>query len=128
MMIAAFARESRLTVDAVRFYVRRGLLHPETGARGGSRPYQIFSPLDLEKARIIRVGQTLGLSLKEISAFISMRTFNNQEGDMVIAFLMEQRKRLEVRISKLEKLVLFVDAKVVWLRDPSSGPPPPYPP
>jgi len=127
MMIAAFARESRLSVDAVRLYVRRGLLHPEIGMKGGSRPYQIFSALDLEKARIIRAGQALGLSLKEIGAFIDKRAFDGEEGDVVIAFLEEQRNRLTGRISELEKLVSFVDAKIAWLKDPSVGPSPPYP-
>jgi MerR family copper efflux transcriptional regulator len=127
MMIAAFARESRLSVDAVRLYVRRGLLHPEIGMKGGSRPYQIFSALDLEKARIIRAGQALGLSLKEIGAFINKRAFDGEEDDVVIAFLEEQRNRLTGRISELEKLVLFVDAKIAWLKDPSVGPSPPYP-
>ena len=127
MMIAAFARASKLSVDAVRLYVRQGLLHPEIGTRGGSRPYQIFSTLDLEKARIIRAGQALGLSLKEIGAFINKRAFDGEEDHVVIAFLAEQRNRLTARIAELENLVSFVDAKIAWLKDPSVGPSPPYP-
>ncbi len=127
MMIAAFARASRLSVDAVRLYVRQGLLHPVIGMKGGSRPYQIFSTLDLEKARIIRAGQALGLSLKEIGAFINKRAFDGEEEDVVIAFLEEQRHRLTGRISELRKLVSYVDAKISWLKDPSVGPSPPYP-
>ena len=127
MMIAAFARESRLSIDAVRLYVRRGLLHPEIGTKGGSRPYQVFSTLDLEKARIIRAGQALGLSLNEIGAFISKRAFDSNDDGVVIAFLAEQRDRLIGRIAGLKKLVSFVDAKIAWLRDPSIGPSPPYP-
>lgn len=127
MLIATFARESRLSVDAVRLYVRQGLLHPEAGRKGGSRPYQIFSALDIEKARIIRAGQALGLSLKEIGAFINKRMFDGEDDDVVIAFLAEQRGRLTERLSELEKLVTFVDAKIAWLKDPSVGPSPPYP-
>ena len=127
MMIAAFARQSKLSIDAVRLYVRHGLLHPETGTKGGSRPYQIFSALDLEKARIIRAGQALGLSLKEIGAFISKRAFDSQEDDVVIAFLAEQRDRLETKIAELKNLISYVDAKINWLHDPSVGPSPPYP-
>ena len=127
MMIAAFARGSRLSVDAVRLYVRQGLLHPEVGMKGGSRPYQIFSSLDLEKARIIRARQALGLSLKEIGTSINKRAFDGQEDDVVIAFLAEQRGRLTARIAELEKLVSFVDGKIAWLRNPSVGPSPPYP-
>ena len=126
MMIAAFAQRSKLSVDAVRLYVRRGLLHPEVGPKGGSRPYQIFSALDFEKARIIRAGQALGLSLTEIGAFIGRRAFDGDEDDVVIAFLAEQRDRLTARIAELENLVSFVDAKIAWLKDPG-GPSPPYP-
>ena len=126
MMIAAFARESRLSVDAVRLYVRQGLLHPEVGTKGGSRTYQLYSALEHEKDRIIRAGQALGLSLKEIGAFINKRAFDGDEDDVVIAFLAEQRNRLTRRISDLETLVSFVDAKIAWLKDPSVGPSPPY--
>lgn len=127
MMITAFARASSLSVDAVRLYIRQGLLHPESRGKGGSRPYQIFSALDLERARIIRVGQALGLSLKEVGAFISKRSFDGEEDDVVIAFLAEQRHRLAGKVSELEKLVSYIDAKIAWLKDPSVGPSPPYP-
>jgi len=127
VLISAFARRSKLSVDAVRLYVRQGLLRPEIGTKGGSRPYQVFSALDLEKARIIRVGQVLGLSLKEIGVFINGRTFDGAEEDVVIAFLAEQRTRLTARIAELENFVSFVDAKIAWLKDPSVGPSPPYP-
>lgn len=126
-MISAFARASGLPVDTVRFYVRRGLLHPETGQKGGSRPYQIFSPLDLERARIIRAGQALGLSLEEIGAFLKKRTFVGAEDDHLLAFLADQRRRLTGRVAELQKLIAFVDAKMDWLRDPDAGAPPPFP-
>ena len=127
MMISAFARESSLSVHAVRLYVRRGLLHPETGRKGGSRPYQVFSTLDVERARIIRVGKALGLSLEEIGVFLNKRTFTGVDDSIVVTFLTDQRRRLTERIVDLEKLVAFVDAKMAWLEDPSGGPAPPLP-
>ena len=126
MMISIFARESGLSVDTVRFYVRRGLLRPETGRKGGSRPYQMFSSLDVEKARIIRAGQALGLSLEEIGSF-PKRTFDGAEDDHVLAFLADQRDQLTRRVVELQKLISFVDAKMAWLRDPDGGDPPPFP-
>ena len=116
-----------MPIDAVRLYVRQGLLHPEIGTKGGSRPYQIFSALDLEKARIIRAGQALELSLREIGAFINQRAFDGKEDDVVIAFLAEQRNRLTARIAELENLVSYIDTKIVWLKNPGVGPSPPYP-
>jgi MerR family copper efflux transcriptional regulator len=127
MMISTFARESGLSVDTVRFYVRRGLLHPELGQKGGSRPYQMFSLLDVEKARIVRAGQALGLSLEEIASFLKTRTFDGAEDDNLVAFLADQRERLTRRVAELQKLISFVDAKMAWLRDPDGGASPPLP-
>ena len=127
MMISNFARESCLSVDTVRFYVRRGLLHPETGHKGGSRPYKMFSLLDLEKTRVIRAGKALGLSLDEIGSFLKKRTFDGAEDDYLLAFLAGQRQQLTKRVAELQKLISFVDAKVAWLRDPDRGAPPPLP-
>lgn len=127
MMISNFARESRLSVDTVRFYVRRGLLHPETGQKGGSRPYQMFSVLDVEKARIIRAGQALGLSLDEIGSFLKTRTFDGAEDDHLLAFLAGQHDQLTKRVAELQKLISFVEAKMAWLRDPDGGESPPLP-
>lgn len=124
MMISAFARESDLSVDAVRFYVRRGLLRPEVGAKGGSRPYRMFSARDVEKAHVIRIGQALGLSLREIGAFLDKRTFDGSDASIVTAFLSEQRRQLTRRIAELEDLVAFVDAKTAWLENPIGEPPP----
>ena len=120
-MISHFARESRLSVDTVRFYVRRGLFHPEKGQKGGSRPYQTFSPLDVEKARIIRAGQALGLSLEDIGAFLRGRTNDHVENDHLQDFLAAQRERLAKKVGELQSLIAFVDAKMAWLRDPTAG-------
>ena len=126
-MIAAFARKCSLPVETIRFYVRRGLLHPQTGCKGGSRPYRMFSALDVERARVVRVGKALGLSLEEIGGFLESRTFDAAEEGIVLAFLAEQRNRLTTGISDLAKLVKFIDQKTAWLKDPGSGPPPALP-
>ena len=126
-MISAFARESRLSVDTVRFYVRRGLLRPEVGKKGGSRPYQMFSLLDVERARIIRAGQVLGLSLEEIGTFLKTRTFDGAEDENLLAFLSAQRGRLTDKVAELKNVISFVDAKMAWLKDPAGEDPPQFP-
>ena len=68
MLISDFARETGLTPDTIRFYIRRGLITPETGSKGGRNPYQIFTAAHVREARLIRMAQSLGMSLKEISA------------------------------------------------------------
>ena len=64
------------------------------------------------------------MSLKQIGASINKRAFDGKEDDVVIAFLTEQRERLTGRMSELEKLVSFVDAKIAWLQTHGVGPSP----
>src|ERR1700716_4316979 len=64
MLISEFARKTGLTIDAVRFYVRRGLLTPETNGKGGRNPYQVFTAEHVRAAKFICTAQSLGLSLK----------------------------------------------------------------
>lgn len=125
MMISTFARESGLSIDTVRFYVRRDLLHPDVGQKGGSRPYQMFSTEDLENARIIRIGQALGLSLEEISLLIRIRALG--DNSTLLAFLADQRGRLTRKVVDLQKLISFLDAKIAWVNDPGGDAPPPFP-
>lgn len=58
-------QDVRLSRDTIRFYVHLGLPKPARGVRGGRNSY--FTPDDLKAARIVRAGQFLGLSLKEIA-------------------------------------------------------------
>ena len=68
MLISEFAHATGLSRDTIRFYVRRGLLVPLAGNKGGSNPYQVFTNEHVQMARTIRMAQSLGFSLREIAA------------------------------------------------------------
>ena len=59
MLISEFARAAGLSRDTVHFYVRRGLLTPLAGNKGGSNPYQVFTNEHVQMARTIRMAQSL---------------------------------------------------------------------
>jgi MerR family transcriptional regulator, copper efflux regulator len=124
MLISAFARRSGMTVDTVRYYMRRGLLKPEAGRSGGRNPYQEFSQGDLDAAGIIRTGQALGLDLKTIGAFIEDYQSGQLDNKRLAATLSEQRDRLRQRANELENLARFLGAKIAWVEKGRQGPPP----
>jgi DNA-binding transcriptional MerR regulator len=68
MLISEFAHATGLSRGTIRFYVRRGLLVPLAGNKGGSNPYQVFTNEHVQMARTIRMAQSLGFSLREIAA------------------------------------------------------------
>ena len=63
MRIGEFAAAVGVSVDAVRFYERRGVLRPAPRTSGG---YRTFDRADLERVRLARRLQGLGLTVEEV--------------------------------------------------------------
>jgi MerR family transcriptional regulator, copper efflux regulator len=124
MLISQFARRAGLSTDTVRYYVRLGLLRPESNGKGGARPYQIFTAEHLLAARIIRTAQSLGMSLKEISAISQERRSGGMNKDRSIQVLRAQLDRLESKAAELTAMKAYLLAKIDWLVGDEAGPPP----
>jgi DNA-binding transcriptional MerR regulator len=71
MQIGRIAKQTGLSVDAIRFYERNKLLAAPTRSEGG---FRLYSSDDLAALQFIRSLQTLGFSLNEIREFMSLRT------------------------------------------------------
>ena len=63
MRIGVFARAAGVSVDAVRFYERRGVLLPAPRTAGG---FRTFDQHDLDRVLLARQLQALGLRVEEI--------------------------------------------------------------
>jgi MerR family copper efflux transcriptional regulator len=75
----------------------------------------IFTGEDVQTAEVIRVGQSLGISLKEIAALDTERRENGIADDSLIEILSVQLGRLEAKALELETMTRFVRAKIDWL-------------
>ena len=64
MRIGAFAEAAGVSVDAVRFYERRGVLLPAPRTAGGYRTFD--QARDLDRVLLARQLQTLGLRVEEV--------------------------------------------------------------
>lgn len=114
MLIGEFSRQTGLSQDTIRFYVRKGLLSPQTGTKGGRQPWQIFRHQDVDLAKATRFAQSFGLSLKEIAA-ISEELHADQSAGREIAVLDVQIARLEQKAADLLKLTSYLQAKRNWI-------------
>jgi DNA-binding transcriptional MerR regulator len=63
MKIGEFAEAVGVSIDAVRFYERRGVLRPAPRTAGG---YRTFGQRDLDRVRLARQLQQLGLTVGEV--------------------------------------------------------------
>lgn len=126
MLIGEFSRATGLTPDTIRFYVRRGLLTPATNGKGGRNPYQIFTPDHVREARIIRMAQSLGMSLKEISAIGEEYRAGRITRERSIAIMSMQLARLEEKAAELDAMAGYLRAKLAWLEGGEQGPEPDF--
>jgi len=124
MLISEFSRVTGLSVDTIRFYINKGLLTPERSPKGGSNPYQIFDENDVTAARMIRLQQTLGYSLREIQALNSEYLSGKHSPERTIEVLQSQIKRLQERKTALDVALAFLEGKVAWIKagKPDAGP------
>ncbi|SRR5258705_13608853 len=123
MLISEFARKTGLTIDAVRFYVRRGLLTPEMNGKGGRNPYQVFTAEHVRAAKLICTAQSLGLSLKDLAAIGKERQAGRLTPEFSIAILSAQLGKLETRATELKTMTRYLRAKIDWIAGDEAGQP-----
>jgi MerR family copper efflux transcriptional regulator len=126
MLISEFARVTGLTRDTVRFYARLGLLHPKTNGKGGRHQYSVFTDKDIQAAEVIRISQSLGMSLKEIAAFNEERRKGRLTSERRVEIMSVQLVSLEAKASELEVMICYVRAKIDWLKGAQQGPEPDF--
>jgi MerR family transcriptional regulator, copper efflux regulator len=124
VLITEFARAAGLSRDTVRFYVRRGLLAPLAGNKGGSNPYQVFTNEHVQMARTIRMAQSLGFSLREIAALNVEYRAKRLTPSRGAEILSGQLARLEEKAAHVNAMIRYIRAKLAWLDAGSKGPEP----
>ena len=126
MLISEFARVTGLTRDTVRFYARLGLLQPKTNGKGGRHPYSVFTEKDIQAAEVIRISQSLGMSLKEIAAFTEERRKGRLTSERRTEIMSAQLISLEAKATELEVMISYVRAKIDYLKGGQQGPEPDF--
>lgn len=121
VLISEFAKATGLTPDTVRFYIRRGLLTPETSGKGGSNPYQIFTKEHVEIARMIRLCQSLGFTLREIAALNEEYRKVGISKERAREIFEGQMARLEEKATQLKAMMAYMRAKLAWIEGDGAG-------
>jgi MerR family copper efflux transcriptional regulator len=114
MLISEFGRRTGFARETVRYYVRLGLLQPRATQKGGRHPYLMFTEADVHSADVIRVGQALGLTLREIAGLRKARRKGDLPLKKRLALMKDQLARLEAKSAELERLKTYVRAKIAW--------------
>jgi len=101
MQIGIVAKKIGLSVDAIRFYERNGLLPRPPRTEGGFRRY---GDSDVETLAFVRRVQGLGFKLSEIRSLLRLRASRLQPCAPVRRNLQEKLNDVQRKLSDLHKL------------------------
>ena len=101
MQIGIVAKQIGLSVDAIRFYERNGLLPRPPRTEGGFRRY---GDSDVETLAFVRRVQGLGFKLSEIRGLLRLRGNRLQPCAPVQRRLQEKLADVQQKLSDLHKL------------------------
>lgn len=119
MTIAEAARVTGVTTDAIRHYVRIGLLDPERSNNG----YRRLKAREVRRIRFIRRSQRLGFKLDEIRAVIHESAHGNTPCPLVRDILrrrvMDNKKALEEMLTLQNRMEAALQ---IWVGMPDGIP------
>lgn len=99
LQIGTLAKQSGLTVDAIRFYERQGLLVRPKRSEGG---FRLFGANDLAALHFIKSAQGLGFSLDEIRELLSVRSEEQNACPKMSDLLRTKLATVETKITSLK--------------------------
>lgn len=115
-LISEFAQQAGISVDAVRFYIKRDILKPRCGEKGGSNSYRIFTETDLEDIRTVKVCQMLGMTLMEIRELLELTRSGSIRNKEMAIRVEKRRTQLLERMNEIQSLIQYLDSKLAWIR------------
>jgi MerR family transcriptional regulator, copper efflux regulator len=125
MLIAEFSRVAGLPRDTVRYYEKLGMLKP-SAPRGSSNGYRRYTAEDVERATLIRLGQALGFTLREIKSLAQSMESNTLTDAKKVAVMEDKIKQIETRVAQMNAIKRYFRAKVRWIAEGGIGDPPKF--
>jgi DNA-binding transcriptional MerR regulator len=101
LQIGQVARETGLTVDAIRFYEKQCLLKHPPRSEGG---FRLFAAQDVQNIKFIRRAQELGFSLSEIRELLILQSGDVAACSHVRDLLRTKLAAVQEKITELQKL------------------------
>lgn len=120
MRISAFLLRTGVSRDTVRFYERRGLLRPAVAANG----YRNYTELDVERVEMIRMGQRLGFTLRELGPLARAWENDALGPDAQRRVIRQRLGEVDLRIAEMQAIRTYLAAKLRWLDQGAVGPRP----
>jgi MerR family mercuric resistance operon transcriptional regulator len=101
LTIGQLAKATRVGVETIRYYERRGLLPEPPRRESGYRQFPLEA---VQRIRFIKRAQNLGFSLKEISRLLALSDGQEARCEDVRQFAVEKVREIEMKIDHFTRL------------------------
>lgn len=116
LTIGKAAARAAISVDAIRFYEREGLLRP---ARRTGAGYRLYDDEALRRIRFIKQAQACGFSLAEIRELLAFRRSDGGCCEDVRKVAIEKKLEMERRIKSLRAMSAALSELIAICNDES---------
>jgi MerR family copper efflux transcriptional regulator len=119
LKIGELAQLTGLSIKAIRYYERRGLLEPPPRTESG---YRLYRPEEVARLRFVQRAKLLGLKLEEIRELVELATQCN-EGEIVprleevLEAKLEETERKMAELSAFRQNLLYYRERAEDLKD-----------
>jgi DNA-binding transcriptional MerR regulator len=118
LSIGEVARRTGLTVHALRFYERRGLLIRPVRRVGGKR---VYTEVDVEWLELCLVLRASGMPLSALKTYTTLVRRGQGTEQQRLELLKEHQRRVAAQMQKLERCMDLVSYKVGIYEDIIAG-------
>jgi MerR family mercuric resistance operon transcriptional regulator len=101
LQIGTAARRTGLSIDAIRFYQKSGLLKPPARTAAG---YRVFTEAEIAELQFIARAQDLGFSLAEIKELVPLRNEDGRACPEVRSLIRRKLQNVREKIAALTEL------------------------
>lgn len=120
MTVIELARKSGVASHVVRYYTRRGLLHPVSNSGNG---YKTYEHADVARLGFIRRAQSLGFTLKEIAHILAESSKGKSPCPMVREIVQQRIKENRAELDEMVRLQRRMEKALVrWSEMPDGEP------
>lgn len=120
MLIGELAKSCDVSVQAIRFYERQGLLEAAERKTSG---YRVYSAIGVRRLSFIKRAQAIGFSLKEVAEVLRIRDRGNCPCNVVTGLANKHLQRVKLEIRKLQRFEAELDLAIKqWKRSAKKKP------
>lgn len=114
MLINELAKATGISKDSIRHYQELGLLEVKKQA-AGSRSYNQYPSINVDRIEIIKLGKSMGFTLREIALHINAYFSGELTVSEQINIFKDKLSSVNAKIKELEESRAFIHHKIDML-------------